>query len=131
MIDQSNSSRWKFTVESAAGLSASLTGPALVLIGLLQGAGCRLVLALKGLLVQICTSLRSALLQCDMLPISVKQSVAGCPQASLGRFHAALQFLSATNSSSSSRKGTCYKCDCNLLGSSAILSCTALALALR
>lgn len=57
----------RFTVASAAGLSASLTGPALVLIGLLQGAGCRRVLGPNGLWVEKCTSLGSELLQCAIL----------------------------------------------------------------
>lgn len=109
IVKQTNSARLKVTVESAAGLSACLTGPALGLIGLLQGAGCRLVLALKGLWVHHCTSLRGALLQCDMLHILVKQSVAGC-FVDAGAFSCSLTALECSCTHSFKHIYTCKSC---------------------
>lgn len=63
------------TAVSSTGLSASLTGPALVMIVLLQGAGHRLPFALNGLWASNCSSLWNVLQHCDISP---KCGSAGC-----------------------------------------------------
>lgn len=78
------------TAASDAGLSASLTGPALVLIVFLQEAGCLLALGLNGRWASNCTSLLSALLHCDIVP---KCGLAGCLfRKTRGYFQAILSF---------------------------------------